>query len=62
MQVNWDNEKDCFRDLSRECSMFYSIRKQYILEAEPGEEQVGRNTKPVFCLPLLYNHINNKDV
>lgn len=62
VQVNWDNEKDCFRDLSRECSMFYSIRKQYILEAEPGEEQVGRNTKPVFCLPLLYNHINNKDV
>lgn len=39
-EVNWDNEKECFRDFSRECSMFYSIRKQYILEAEPGEEQV----------------------
>uniref|UniRef100_A0AAQ6AEX4 DNA mismatch repair protein S5 domain-containing protein n=1 Tax=Amphiprion ocellaris TaxID=80972 RepID=A0AAQ6AEX4_AMPOC len=38
-EVNWDNEKDCFRDFSKECSMFYSIRKQYILEAEPGEEQ-----------------------
>ncbi|XP_041867149.1 DNA mismatch repair protein Mlh1 isoform X2 [Melanotaenia boesemani] len=38
-EVNWDNEKDCFRDFSKECSMFYSIRKQYILETEPGEEQ-----------------------
>ncbi|XP_035767094.1 DNA mismatch repair protein Mlh1 [Neolamprologus brichardi] len=38
-EVNWDGEKDCFRDFSKECSMFYSIRKQYILEAEPGEEQ-----------------------
>ncbi|KAM9804418.1 DNA mismatch repair protein Mlh1 [Neosynchiropus ocellatus] len=35
-EVNWDNEKDCFRDFSKECSMFYSIRKQYILEPEPG--------------------------
>uniref|UniRef100_A0A8D3DZZ1 MutL homolog 1, colon cancer, nonpolyposis type 2 (E. coli) n=1 Tax=Scophthalmus maximus TaxID=52904 RepID=A0A8D3DZZ1_SCOMX len=40
-EVNWDNEKECFRDLSKECSMFYSIRKQYILEAEPGEEQAN---------------------
>uniref|UniRef100_H3D6E2 DNA mismatch repair protein MLH1 n=1 Tax=Tetraodon nigroviridis TaxID=99883 RepID=H3D6E2_TETNG len=38
-EVNWDNEKECFRDFSRECSMFYSIRKEYILEAEPGEKQ-----------------------
>ncbi|CAB1425070.1 unnamed protein product [Pleuronectes platessa] len=38
-EVNWDNEKECFRDFSKECSMFYSIRKQYILEPEPGEEQ-----------------------
>ncbi|XP_062286080.1 DNA mismatch repair protein Mlh1 [Scomber scombrus] len=38
-EVNWDNEKECFRDFSKECSAFYSIRKQYILEAEPGEEQ-----------------------
>ncbi|CAN9500004.1 unnamed protein product [Ophioblennius macclurei] len=38
-EVNWDNEKECFRDFSKECSMFYSIRKQYILEAEPGDEQ-----------------------
>ncbi|KAM4607765.1 DNA mismatch repair protein Mlh1 [Polymixia lowei] len=38
-EVNWDNEKECFRDFGKECSHFYSIRKQYILEAEPGEEQ-----------------------
>ncbi|XP_063730255.1 DNA mismatch repair protein Mlh1 isoform X2 [Eleginops maclovinus] len=38
-EVNWDNERECFRDFSKECSMFYSIRKRYILEAEPGEEQ-----------------------
>lgn len=42
VQVNWDNEKECFRDFSRECSAFYSIRKQYVLEAEPGDEQVAR--------------------
>ncbi|XP_023267524.1 DNA mismatch repair protein Mlh1 isoform X1 [Seriola lalandi dorsalis] len=42
-EVNWDNEKECFRDFSKECSMFYSIRKQYILEAEPGEEQGGES-------------------
>ncbi|TNM99705.1 hypothetical protein fugu_012738 [Takifugu bimaculatus] len=38
-EVNWDNEKECFRDFSRECSMFYSIRKEFILDGEPGEEQ-----------------------
>ncbi|KAJ3610423.1 hypothetical protein NHX12_022515 [Muraenolepis orangiensis] len=38
-EVNWDDEKECFRDLSKECSHFYSIRKQYILEPEPGDEQ-----------------------
>ncbi|XP_076022839.1 DNA mismatch repair protein Mlh1 [Genypterus blacodes] len=40
-EVNWDDERECFRDFSKECSMFYSIRKQYILEAEPGEQQDG---------------------
>ncbi|XP_077469045.1 DNA mismatch repair protein Mlh1 [Stigmatopora argus] len=38
-EVNWDNEKECFQDFSKECSMFYSIRKQYILEEEPGKTQ-----------------------
>uniref|UniRef100_A0A4W4EY27 DNA mismatch repair protein MLH1 n=1 Tax=Electrophorus electricus TaxID=8005 RepID=A0A4W4EY27_ELEEL len=33
-EVNWDNEKDCFREFSKECSQFYSIRKQYTLETE----------------------------
>uniref|UniRef100_A0AAZ3PJN5 DNA mismatch repair protein Mlh1 C-terminal domain-containing protein n=1 Tax=Oncorhynchus tshawytscha TaxID=74940 RepID=A0AAZ3PJN5_ONCTS len=42
-EVNWDNEKDCFRDFSKECSQFYSIRKQYVLE--PGEEEQASNRK-----------------
>ncbi|KAJ7322630.1 hypothetical protein JRQ81_018917 [Phrynocephalus forsythii] len=31
-EVNWDDEKECFESLSKECAMFYSIRKQYIME------------------------------
>uniref|UniRef100_F6XAN3 MutL homolog 1 n=1 Tax=Callithrix jacchus TaxID=9483 RepID=F6XAN3_CALJA len=31
-EVNWDEEKECFKSLSKECAMFYSIRKQYISE------------------------------
>ncbi|CAI5788172.1 mismatch repair Mlh1 isoform X1 [Podarcis lilfordi] len=31
-EVNWDEEKECFDTLSKECAMFYSIRKQYIME------------------------------
>ncbi|XP_033835891.1 DNA mismatch repair protein Mlh1 [Periophthalmus magnuspinnatus] len=38
-EVNWDSEKECFRDFSKECSFFYSIRKQYILEPQPGDDQ-----------------------
>uniref|UniRef100_A0AAQ4S851 DNA mismatch repair protein S5 domain-containing protein n=1 Tax=Gasterosteus aculeatus aculeatus TaxID=481459 RepID=A0AAQ4S851_GASAC len=37
-EVNWDNEKDCFRELSKECSMFFSIRRRYVLEAEQDAE------------------------
>ncbi|XP_035982412.1 DNA mismatch repair protein Mlh1 [Fundulus heteroclitus] len=40
-EVNWDNEKECFRDFSRECSAFYSVRKRYVLEPEPGDEPEG---------------------
>lgn len=40
MQVNWDNEKDCFHDLAIECSHFHSIRKQYTLESYTEEPQV----------------------
>ncbi|XP_016520295.1 DNA mismatch repair protein Mlh1 isoform X1 [Poecilia formosa] len=43
-EVNWDNEKECFRDFSKECSAFYSIRKQFVLEAEPGDEPVSRSS------------------
>ncbi|XP_006635764.2 DNA mismatch repair protein Mlh1 isoform X1 [Lepisosteus oculatus] len=38
-EVNWDEEKVCFDSFSRECSLFYSIRKQYILEEPAGPEQ-----------------------
>uniref|UniRef100_A0A4W4EVT8 DNA mismatch repair protein MLH1 n=1 Tax=Electrophorus electricus TaxID=8005 RepID=A0A4W4EVT8_ELEEL len=38
-EVNWDNEKDCFREFSKECSQFYSIRKQYTLETEAAEAE-----------------------
>uniref|UniRef100_A0A8C3LIS8 MutL homolog 1 n=1 Tax=Chrysolophus pictus TaxID=9089 RepID=A0A8C3LIS8_CHRPC len=31
-EVNWDEEKECFESLSKELSMFYSIRKQYIID------------------------------
>lgn len=51
--MNWDNEKECFRDFSRECSMFYSIRKQFILEGEPGEEQVCSSNRPVGVTSLV---------
>ncbi|XP_023681471.1 DNA mismatch repair protein Mlh1 [Paramormyrops kingsleyae] len=45
-EVNWENEKECFGDFSRECSTFYSIRKQYTMEDVTGvepkpEDQVG---------------------
>ncbi|XP_038665768.1 DNA mismatch repair protein Mlh1 [Scyliorhinus canicula] len=33
-EVNWDEEKECFEKLSKECGMFYSIRKEYTLDAE----------------------------
>ncbi|XP_008945033.1 PREDICTED: DNA mismatch repair protein Mlh1, partial [Merops nubicus] len=31
-EVNWDEEKECFESLSKELAMFYSIRKQYLLD------------------------------
>ncbi|XP_078396223.1 DNA mismatch repair protein Mlh1 [Cetorhinus maximus] len=33
-EVNWDEEKECFEKLSKECGMFYSIRKEYTLDTE----------------------------
>ncbi|KAL6487891.1 hypothetical protein MHYP_G00045170 [Metynnis hypsauchen] len=38
-EVNWDSEKECFRDFSKECSQFYSIRRQYTMETEDKDSQ-----------------------
>ncbi|KAL2082885.1 hypothetical protein ACEWY4_020658 [Coilia grayii] len=42
-EVNWENEKDCFRDFSRECARFYSVRKEYTLDSDsqPQLEETG---------------------
>ncbi|XP_073406004.1 DNA mismatch repair protein Mlh1 isoform X1 [Dendrobates tinctorius] len=37
-EVNWDDEKECFESFSKECSMFYSMRKKYILEESDTSE------------------------
>ncbi|XP_018413302.1 PREDICTED: DNA mismatch repair protein Mlh1 isoform X2 [Nanorana parkeri] len=37
-EINWDDEKECFGSFSKECSMFYSLRKQYVLEESPSPE------------------------
>ncbi|KAM3929767.1 DNA mismatch repair protein Mlh1 [Leptodactylus fuscus] len=38
-EVNWDDERECFDSFSKECAMFYSIRKKYILEESAGSEE-----------------------
>ncbi|KFV67159.1 DNA mismatch repair protein Mlh1 [Dryobates pubescens] len=39
-EVNWDEEKECFESLSKELALFYSLRKQYIIdEANPTSSQ-----------------------
>nr|XP_004662111.2 DNA mismatch repair protein Mlh1 isoform X2 [Jaculus jaculus] len=40
-EVNWDEEKECFESLSKECAMFYSIRKQYMSEESVLSGQQG---------------------
>ncbi|XP_031200120.1 DNA mismatch repair protein Mlh1 isoform X1 [Mastomys coucha] len=49
-EVNWDEEKECFESLSKECAMFYSIRKQYILEESTlsgqQSDMPGSTSKP----------------
>ncbi|XP_022377195.1 DNA mismatch repair protein Mlh1 isoform X7 [Enhydra lutris kenyoni] len=40
-EVNWDEEKECFESLSKECAMFYSIRKQYVSEESTLSGQEG---------------------
>uniref|UniRef100_A0A4W3I8H1 DNA mismatch repair protein MLH1 n=1 Tax=Callorhinchus milii TaxID=7868 RepID=A0A4W3I8H1_CALMI len=43
-EVNWDEEKECFETFSRECSMFYSIRSQYILDERQASPSLGHDT------------------
>lgn len=45
-QVNWENERECFRDFSRECAHFYSVRKEYTLDTDtqPQVTLVPSNT------------------
>ncbi|XP_028904812.1 DNA mismatch repair protein Mlh1 isoform X1 [Ornithorhynchus anatinus] len=40
-EVNWDEEKECFESLSKECAMFYSIRKQYVAEDPTPSDSQG---------------------
>nr|KAF6475234.1 mutL-like protein 1 [Rousettus aegyptiacus] len=40
-EVNWDEEKECFESLSKECALFYSIRKQYVSEESTLSGQQG---------------------
>ncbi|XP_053456256.1 DNA mismatch repair protein Mlh1 isoform X2 [Nycticebus coucang] len=43
-EVNWDAEKECFESLSKECAMFYSIRKQYVSEESTLSGQQSETT------------------
>ncbi|XP_073079735.1 DNA mismatch repair protein Mlh1 isoform X1 [Manis javanica] len=47
-EVNWDEEKECFESLSKECAMFYSIRKQYVCEESTlsGQQSEQPGTTP----------------
>ncbi|XP_073486692.1 DNA mismatch repair protein Mlh1 isoform X2 [Aquarana catesbeiana] len=37
-EINWDDEKECFESFSKECAMFFSLRKQYVLEESSSPE------------------------
>ncbi|XP_069776473.1 DNA mismatch repair protein Mlh1 isoform X2 [Narcine bancroftii] len=41
-EVNWDEEKECFGTLSKECSQLYSIRKDYTLSDSLGSLHLGQ--------------------
>uniref|UniRef100_A0A8C5PIK9 DNA mismatch repair protein MLH1 n=1 Tax=Leptobrachium leishanense TaxID=445787 RepID=A0A8C5PIK9_9ANUR len=45
-EVNWEEEKECFKSFSKECCLFYSIRKQYILEETSAEEKDSEMGSP----------------
>uniref|UniRef100_UPI00358E3AA8 DNA mismatch repair protein Mlh1 isoform X2 n=1 Tax=Myxine glutinosa TaxID=7769 RepID=UPI00358E3AA8 len=46
-EVNWEMEKECFESCSREFSLFYSIRKDYILEPSMMDDK-SDSTQIVF--------------
>ncbi|CAN2389630.1 meiotic spindle midzone assembly, partial [Pristimantis euphronides] len=54
-EVNWDDEKECFESFSKECSMFYSIRKMYILEESAGSEVCSSSFNLI--IPFILGHI-----
>ncbi|KAM5314041.1 DNA mismatch repair protein Mlh1 isoform 1-T1 [Glossophaga mutica] len=47
-EVNWDEEKECFESLSKECAMFYSVRKQYVSKESTlsGQQSGGPGSTP----------------
>ncbi|XP_054450853.1 DNA mismatch repair protein Mlh1 [Pteronotus mesoamericanus] len=47
-EVNWDEEKECFESLSKECAMFYAVRKQYVSEESTlsGQQSGGPGSTP----------------
>uniref|UniRef100_A0A2K5CJJ4 DNA mismatch repair protein S5 domain-containing protein n=1 Tax=Aotus nancymaae TaxID=37293 RepID=A0A2K5CJJ4_AOTNA len=49
-EVNWDEEKECFENLRKECTMFYSIQKQCISEESTLSGQQSE-------VPALRSHI-----
>lgn len=54
-QVNWDEEKECFDTLSKECAMFYSIRKQYIMEDSDLTTQQVQSSFVIFpCIKTTF--------
>lgn len=38
-EVNWESERECFHDFSVECSRFYSVRKEYIVDTDSSAEE-----------------------
>ncbi|XP_075068728.1 DNA mismatch repair protein Mlh1 [Mixophyes fleayi] len=45
-EVNWDDEGECFQSFSKECSMFYSLRKQYIEQESASTEDKDPGLNP----------------
>ncbi|XP_054847024.1 DNA mismatch repair protein Mlh1 isoform X2 [Eublepharis macularius] len=45
-EVNWDEEKECFESLSKECALLYSIRKQHIMDESDLDVQQADKLGP----------------